>query len=61
MSNFANVEYLQERLAAANEEIRRLREICERQAEMNRNVVRLTLALDAAEEKLRKLGVSNEG
>ena len=57
---FQNVEYLQERLAAANEEIRRLREIVAHQAEMNRHVVRLTLELDAAEEKLRKLGVSDE-
>lgn len=57
---FNNVEYLQERLAEANREIERLREICTRQAEMNRRVVHLTLKLDAAEEKLRKLGVSDE-
>ena len=60
MSNFCNVEYLQERLAAANDEIRCLREIVAQQAEMNRHVVKLTLKLDAAEEKLRKLGVGNE-
>ena len=57
---FNNVEYLQERLAEANEEIRRLREIVLRQAELNRHVVDLTLKLDAAEEKLRKLGLSDE-
>lgn len=60
MSNFNTVEYLQERLAAANKEIEHLREICERQAEMNRAVVKLALALDAAEEKLRKLEGRNE-
>lgn len=57
---FQNVEYLQERLAEANREIERLREIVLRQAEMNRHVVDLTLKLDAAEEKLRKLGLSDE-
>ena len=60
MNNFYNVEYLQERLAAVTAENERLREICERQAEMNHTVVKLALALDAAEAKLKRLEERNE-
>lgn len=54
MNNFYNAEYLQERLAAVTKENERLREICERQAEMNHTLVKLTLELEAAERKLEK-------
>lgn len=54
MNNFYNTEYLQERLSAVLKENERLRKICERQAEMNHTLVKLTLELEAAERKLEK-------
>ena len=55
MNNFYNAEYLQERLAAVTEENERLKEICERQANMSRCLVDMALELDAVKAERDKL------
>ena len=59
MSNFCNIEYLNERLAAVCKERDELKLICEKQAEMNAKVAEMALELDKARAEIDRLNREN--
>ena len=61
MSEFYNAEYLSERLAAVCKERDELRQIVEKQAEMNGRVVAMALELDEVKAERDALLAKLEG